>query len=383
MNATNTKNALPKISPSSQLRKKTETVTGPFQFNFDLHRPSGALLFLPESDHGFIEAVRGAEHREPESHIEESADRIMDSITTLGHDFKEMKIYGLSDKDLTLLSSLESRTGQNSSSLFPGLHCLEVENRFLESLSDLSLIDADLVVARHIIEHLRDIDTFLAGLRDILKPGAFCFIEVPDSTRLFTRGDISQLWEEHTVYFTPLTVRNLVESWAFEVVYEETRVSDGEDLCLILIQASGGEAAHRVSSTTEREKDFLNKLPEFLNNLSSKLLKRSVDNHLWIYGANHISGLFLDLVVDRKSPVQGVIDDDPLKKHLHMSKMDVEVFPYDVLPRGKSADVLVAVAEGRAPNLYNKLRHDFPQSSGHRVQSLVSFCEECWEEGTK
>lgn len=383
MSEAKTKDALPAISPSSQLRKKSEPVTGPFQFDFQIHSPSGALLFLPESDHGFIEAVRWAQHREPESHIEECASRIVDSITNLAQDFREMKLYGMSDKDLTLLSVLESRTGQKSSNLFPGLHCLEVEIRFLESLSKLGSIDADLIIARHILEHVRDIDAFLAGIRQSLKPGAFCFIEVPDSTRLFTRGDISQLWEEHTAYFTPLTLRNLVESSAFEMVYEETHVSDGEDLCLILIQAPGGEKVRQVPNATFWETDFLNRLPAFLDNLSSKLSERSVENDLWIYGANHISGVFLDLVVDRKARIQGVIDDDPLKKHLRMSKMNVEVFPYDVLPREESVDVLVAVAEGRAPKLYHRLRHDFPQSSGHRVQSLVSFFQECWEEGQR
>jgi hypothetical protein len=208
-----------------------------------------------------------------------------------------------------------------------------------------------------------------------------CFIEVPDSTRLFSLGDISQLWEEHTAYFTLATVTNLLEGAGFEVLFEETRVSDGEDLCLLLVRSLGRERPdHRPAIPAGHEEDFLNRLPGFIDRLSSALSVRSAKRELWLYGANHVSGVFLDLVAHGKAEVRGIIDDDPEKKNLIMSEMDVEIFPYDALQKKQSVDVLVAVAEGRAPGLYAKLRGDFPPMDGHHVQSLVSFCEEYWEE---
>lgn len=372
--------ALPAISPTSQLRKKGEQISGPFQFRFQIHGSSGALLFLPDSDTGYLEAVLGSQHREPESHIDQSAQKIAELIASNGRDIKDMTIYGVSDKDLSLLNALEPLAGQSLSILFPYSHCLEVEELFYELISDSKQIDAELIIARHIIEHVRDIDTFITGLRHALQPGTLCFIEVPDSARMLTRGDITQLWEEHTAYFTPSTLRDLLEVGGFDILHEENLMSDGEDLCLFVAQVSARHAAKQITSvSTGHEMAFLNKLPGLLENLSSLLATRNATHNVWLYGANHISGVFLDVVANSNALIRGIIDDDQLKRNQLMSTLDVEVLGYDALLKSEPVCVLVAVAEGRAPALYAKLHRDFPAKDGHCVQSLVSFSEECWE----
>lgn len=372
---------IPAISPSSQLRKKGEPISGPFEFRFHIHSPSGALLFLPQSDVGYIEAVRGAHHREPESHIDQIAQQFVELATSMGRDISKMTICGVSDKDFSMVKALEPLAGQSVSILFPDSHCLEVEELFHESLSPRKQIDADVIIARHIVEHVRDIDKFIMGLREALKPGALCLIEVPDSTRMLTLGDITQLWEEHTAYFTPSTLRALLEAGGFDILYEDNVTSDGEDLCVFVAQISAQEAAERnTSATAGREVIFLDRLPSFLERLLAKLDARSATHKVWLYGANHTSGVFLDVVANNSARIRGIIDDDPSKKDQVMSTMDLEVHSYDALLDSEAVCVLGAVAEGRAPALYAKLLRDFPPENGHLVQSLVAFSEECWEE---
>lgn len=369
------------ISPSSQLRKKGDPISGPFQFKFRIHSASGALLFLPQSDVGYIEVAREAQHREPESHIDNIVQQIVKLTVSMGRDIWDTTICGLSDKDFSMVKALEPLAGQSTSILFPHSHCLEVEGLFHSSLSNTKRIDADVIVARHIIEHVRDIDKFISGLREALKPGALCIIEVPDSTRMLTLGDLSQLWEEHTAYFTPSTLRALLEAGGFEILYEENLTSDGEDLSLFVAQVSARVVAPRtIPASAVREMVFLERLPGFVESLSAKLSARSTTHNVWLYGANHTTGVFLDVVANRSGRIRGIIDDDPSKRHQLMSSMDIEVHAYDALLASEPVCFLVAIAEGRAPDLHAKLRHDFPLEDGHIVQSLVSFTEECWEE---
>lgn len=373
--------AVPAISPSSQLRKKGEPIVGPFQFTFEIHSPSGALLFLPQSDGGYIEAVRGAQHREPESHIDQISSQIAELIASMGRDIRDMKICGLSDKDFSMVKALEPLEGQSASILFPFSHCLEVEGLFFESLSNAKKIDVDLIIARHIIEHVRDVDKFLMGLREALRPGAMGFIEVPDCTRMLTLGDITQLWEEHTAYFTPSTLRALLEASGFDILYEENLTSDGEDLCVLVVQVASQASTQRtISASPGCEMGFLDRLQGFLENLSAKLAARNTTHNVWLYGANHTSGVFLDVVDYSRSQIRGIIDDDPSKKGQVISTRDIEVHSYDALLGTNPVCVLVAISEGRSPALYARLVRDFPRENGHLVQSLASFSEDCWEE---
>ena len=47
--------------------------------------------------------------------------------------------------------------------------------------------------------------------------GAYFVFEVPDTTRALAHGDYTVVWEEHTCYFTPATLRYCLERAGLEV----------------------------------------------------------------------------------------------------------------------------------------------------------------------
>lgn len=370
----------PRLSPSSHIRKMGESVAGPYQFSFRVHEPSGALLFLPESDVGFLEVVRGAKHHEPEGHIDKCIRHILGAFSRSGGNLENAKMWGLSDKDFSLLKALASATGREHSVLFPKLHCLEVEDRLAASIQKRHDFDADLIVVRHLLEHVRDVEQFVRALRHLLRSDGICFIEVPDSTRMLSSGDITQLWEEHCAYFTPTTLSNLFELNGFEVLDLECLESDGEDLCLLVVRVKGDEHKSVPPAKSDSlEGRFLTQLPKFVEELSSSVAAFSEENDIWIYGANHMAGVFLDIVAGSRLRIRGVIDDDPVKSHGLISSMNVEIHPYETLLTQRSFHLLVAISEGRVPELYSRLSRDFRDSQRHHVQSLATFAEQVWE----
>ncbi len=372
---------LPLISPSSVLRMPQDAITGPFDFRFHIHRISGALLLLPESDEGLLQAVREARHREPEGHVEACVDLIVKALVEQKLGTEGIRACGLSDKDRTLAEALGRRLNSEVPILFPGRHVLEIEQSVPNCPPLASKQKVDLLVARHLIEHLRDVDSFLEWVRSLTSDTSMVLIEVPDSSKIFSEGDLTQMWEEHTGYFTHDTLVRLLRAHSFEILRQEAWTSDGEDVFVLLIRP----ASETFNPPPERRFDdvpsrlFVRKLPEMLETIRAKLNERSLQRHLWMFGANHASGFFLDAISDSASLFCGVMDDDPQKIGKRLGVFETPVYEPGFDLAGGPLNVIVAINEGRAPGLYNRMEQLFPDSSGHRIESLSNFLKGCWE----
>ncbi|AEB11492.1 class I SAM-dependent methyltransferase [Marinithermus hydrothermalis] len=78
-------------------------------------------------------------------------------------------------------------------------------------------IDAtpDLIVLRHVLEHVPDPHALLAEMRRVARPGTVVYIEVPNA--LFTLEDLG-IWDliyEHCAYYTPVALEGLVRRAGF------------------------------------------------------------------------------------------------------------------------------------------------------------------------
>ena len=68
----------------------------------------------------------------------------------------------------------------------------------------------DLVIARHILEHTSHTRAFLAWLVATIGDDGIAMIEVPDNEKAFETGQHTVIWEEHSLYFTEVTLRALL-----------------------------------------------------------------------------------------------------------------------------------------------------------------------------
>lgn len=81
----------------------------------------------------------------------------------------------------------------------------------------------DCLVAKHVIEHIVDLEKFLSDCRAVLKPGGIMAINTPSRMSLRARLGLAN-WHfvnppEHQWSFQPHCFRLLMESHGFEVVY--------------------------------------------------------------------------------------------------------------------------------------------------------------------
>ncbi|HXI83726.1 MAG TPA: methyltransferase domain-containing protein [Verrucomicrobiae bacterium] len=265
-------------------------------------------------------------YREPEPHL----DRVADMIAALPGITEKSTIWGVSYKDDTTLRRLESR----------GLK----KTWRIDLKTDLGIDDpcaggetiqaalapairgivsahgrADIVIARHILEHAHDIASFLEALKGLLNPGGYLVIESPDCRRALEQCDYSTVWEEHVFYFTPQTFRDCFASRGFSLVAFESFPYALENSLVAIAQV---DEKVKAPSTPTTEKaigqafrdsfaDKHDRLGRFLRN------HRQTRGKIAFLGAGHLSCVFIN-VFGLQDCVEFVADDNPHKQGLLM-----------------------------------------------------------------
>lgn len=104
----------------------------------------------------------------------------------------------------------------------------------------------DLITLSHVIEHIHDIWSFLAMVRERMEPGASVFVEVPDF--LIPRGALSQnlFASPHLWGFSADTLVECMRQAGFKIVTVERLVSVRGNVIRLLARAEGVDA-HAVA----------------------------------------------------------------------------------------------------------------------------------------
>lgn len=94
------------------------------------------------------------------------------------------------------------------------------ENYFSEtSLSLQSSVKKDVVIIRHVLEHIDELNGFLKIVNKSMKEGGTLVIEVPDLKEVFNKKLCSNIFHQHLNYFSLYSLSNLVEKYDFHLSY--------------------------------------------------------------------------------------------------------------------------------------------------------------------
>lgn len=102
---------------------------------------------------------------------------------------------------------------------------------------------ADLVIARHILEHAHAPRMLLAGMLALLKPGGYLVFEVPAAERMIAAADHALLWEEHVSYFTEATLARFFNAAGLAVSVSRHPFALEDSLVAVVRNAPGAHPA--------------------------------------------------------------------------------------------------------------------------------------------
>jgi SAM-dependent methyltransferase len=265
-------------------------------------------------------------YREPEPHL----DRVADMIAALPGIMERSTICGVSYKDDTTLRRLESRrlkkTWRVDMKADLGIDDPCAGGETIQAVLAPAIRgivsahgQADVVIARHILEHAHDIASFLKALKELLNPGGYLVIESPDCQRALEQCDYSTVWEEHVFYFTPRTFRDCFASRGFSLAAFESFPYALENSLVGIAQVDEQTKAPHAPTTekaigqTFRDSfaDKRERLGQFLRNHQQSRGKVA------FLGAGHLSCVFIN-VFELKDCIEFVADDNPHKQGLLM-----------------------------------------------------------------
>jgi hypothetical protein len=190
----------------------------------------------------------------------------------------------------------------------------------------------DVLLVRHVLEHSDELPRTLAAARALVKPGGYVLFEMPDVRKALERSDYTTVWEEHLVYFTPATLRQLFQTSGWEVAYLNRYYYSQEDVLVAVVKPAAGPAGAGLSERelafeVDRAERFLTAFPRVRDRLRGTVAGFTrAGKSVAMLGAGHLSAAFINLY-GLERHIDFVADDNPKKQGLFMPGSKAPILP--------------------------------------------------------
>jgi len=273
---------------------------------------------------------------EPENHLDNLVSRIYDLYLK-----KENKLVGgISFKDDSTLKRFET-LGLKTWRIDPKLDLKLGDNAGVESIqAGLNLKNgegiakrngkADLLIIRHIWEHVFDQEVFSEVLKNIIAYDGYMIFEVPDCSNLIENFDYTMPWEEHLYYYTPATFRQSLQDQGFELIDMEVVPYPYENSLVALVRKQTKSYVKNEIEKKELDlslkngdcyaRDYINQSKKV-----SKIIREiKMNKKIVLFGAGHTAGAFINHF-SLEEYIDAVIDDNPNKQGLLMPRSRIPI----------------------------------------------------------
>lgn len=202
---------------------------------------------------------------------------------------------------------------------------------FSEKLSqDLSMLGkkADVIHANNVMAHVPDINGFIKGIKNLLKPQGYAVIEVPYFLDLVQNLEFDTIYHEHVFYFAVKPLKLAFEKSGLQIFNIEKIAIHGGSIRLFVGHFGSNIVRSIIDDMIQEEENlklysvdtFINFMSK-INNLKIKLINllngiKKDGGKIAAYGASAkgttllnyfgINKNYLDFVVDRSSVKQGL-----------------------------------------------------------------------------
>lgn len=257
-------------------------------------------------------------YNEPEGHLDDLVGRLR-SLVKPGS-----RIVGVSYKDDTTLARFNRLGYANTYRYQPGADlgiddaCAGLETLQAELTRAGLSGDADLVLARHILEHAHQPAAFIAALKKLAKPGSHIVFEVPEASKFIRACDYAFLWEEHIAYFTRATLTTCLEKAGVTPVEVRAYPYAFEDSLIAVVRNSTAAPSSGRGDMLGEGEAFGRRYGEIQEAWTRRLQAwRKSGKRVAIFGAGHLAAKFVNLL-DLADLIDCVIDDNAHKQALLM-----------------------------------------------------------------
>ena len=229
----------------------------------------------------------------------------------------------------------------------------------------------DVFIARQVLEHIADLDTFRDALRTVLAPGGVVIIEVPNFACNLATPDYT-IWEEHVNYFTLETLNSFLTSAGIRLRHSETIVFSGESLLVIgeyLGDPQPLSAANDLGALRTQALAYRDRWPVFRDALITCLRAHQEQGlGVAIYGAGARVCSLINFA-GIAAYITCILDDQPEKQGKYMPGSRLPIVPGEALAQQAIALCLLGVNTECEEAVIAK--HRAWQAGGGRFASIL------------
>jgi SAM-dependent methyltransferase len=313
-------------------------------------------------------------YNEPENHL----DTVVERLCRLSDIDTSKRVVGLTYKDDTSLARFNRAGYRNIYRYDPaqdlgvkdGCASLETIQGALAATPTSQLAAkhglADLLLARHVLEHAHDPVAFLAAISNLVAPGGYLIFEVPDCTKFVGACDYSFVWEEHVTYFSPETLAALINHAGLTLHEIFTYPYPYEDALIAIVRNTRSNDANRsklrdIRSLLSAGEVFSHRYAEVAAQIQRRLraLRRS-GKRIAIFGAGHLAAKFINLY-SLGELIDCVIDDHERKREMLMPASRVPIRSAAAL---KNVDICLLSLSPESEEKVVAQRQEFREGGG-------------------
>ena len=227
------------------------------------------------------------------------------------------------------------------------------------------------VIVRQVLEHIKDIKSFLVSARHLLGDGGFLVIEVPDSEINFNHSDYG-IWEEHLNYFTKTSLSRILEEMGWEIKTWYRSVFSGWCQTFIATPAVGrSEGGNKLSRAAVNSEvlgfdlwstNFINFKSNVMDSVN-ELIGESGRVGLFGVGSRSISTLFSLDLIDR---IVSAYDDSQEKVGKHIPNTKIKISPTTLVDSDENNLILLGVNYENEAKVLKKI-----QSNTFFIRSIL------------
>lgn len=194
---------------------------------------------------------------------------------------------------------------------------------------------ADILIVRHILEHVYDLAEFTSALKLLTSDNGYIVFEIPDCTRSLELFDYTMLWEEHLYYFTPVTLKVMLEVCGFEMIRFENYDYPFENSMVAITRDNDKQTVKIAENTLQielvRGEQYAKKMEEYRHKFRKFFTDyRQNNGKIAVFGAGHLACMFIWLFQLQEN-IECVIDDNPHKQGLFMPASRLPILPSHAL----------------------------------------------------
>lgn len=213
-------------------------------------------------------------------------------------------------------------------------------------------VPADVVICRHVIEHVADPLQLLRTIKDNLDNSrARIFFETPDVEWILLHRAFWDFFYEHASYFSRHSLTTAFQTAGFEVKAIRT-VFAGQYLWLEAAQpTSRPEVTRSPGSLLQLAREFTLADRDLIRDWTSKIHSLAKKGGIALWGAAAKGTTFANLIDPHRQWITGVVDINPNKQGKYVAGTGHPIIDYKEIPRYNIKTIILMNPNYRDENL--------------------------------